>query len=80
MTTPADPLTIGIVTDAGEFAQAVAAVFKMGDDIFNALNSPQMLALRQSAAIQAELAKMDQTLIEAQKTGDLTELNKEASG
>jgi hypothetical protein len=80
MTTPADPLTLGIVTDAGEFAQAAAALFKLGDTIFSTLNTPQMLALRQSAAIQAELAKMDATLAQAQKTGDLTELNREASG
>jgi hypothetical protein len=77
---PDDQITLGVTSDIGAVAGALAAVFKMGDDIFNVLNSPAMLEARKSAAVQAELLKLDADLATAQKTGDLTEINKEASG
>jgi hypothetical protein len=78
--TPAQTLGIGITTDVGAVANALAAIFKMGDAIFEALNSPQVLALRQSQDVQNALAKMDADLAAAQKTGDISVIDKEASG
>lgn len=74
-----DP-TVNVSTDVGDVAMALAQFFKLGDDLLNILNSPQMQAARKSASVQAELEKMDAALVKAKKTGDLTEINKEASG
>lgn len=79
--TPSQTLSIGITTDVGDVANALAAIFKMGDAIFETLNSPAILALRQRQDIQDALAGMDQTLKQAQG-GDknaLQKLDQEAS-
>lgn len=81
-TAPADPETLGIVTDVGAVANAIAAIFKAGDDLFNVLNSPAALALRQQQDIQDALAAMDGTLKQAQ-AGDAdaeAKLQSEVSG
>lgn len=81
-TTPQQTLAIGVTTDVGNIANALAAVFKLGDSIFETLNSPQMLAARQRADVQAALAAMDQTLKQAQ-AGDsdaVKKLDAEVSG
>jgi hypothetical protein len=73
-------ISVGAALPGEQFAAAAAALFKAGDDIFNILNSPTMLALRQTADIQDALNKMDADLAAAKKTGDLTTINQEASG
>lgn len=73
-------LTIGAGLPGEQFAMALASVFKMGDDIFNTLNSPQMLALRQRQDIANLLNKMDSDLATAHKTGDVSQIDKESSG
>lgn len=75
-----DPLTLNISTDVGDIATALATFFKLADGIIAVIDSPAMVAARQSAAVQAALEKMDTDLRNAQKTGDLTEINTEASG
>lgn len=71
---------IAVVDDVGAVAQALAQMFKLGDAIFETLNSGPMLAARQRSDIQEALAKMDTDLATAQKTGDISTIDKEASG
>lgn len=78
--TPAETLGIGITTDVGSVANALAAIFKIADSLFETLNSPAMLAARKGMAVQAALTKMDNDLVQAQKTGDISQIDKEASG
>lgn len=80
MSSTPDPIQLGVVTDVGEVAQALAAVFKLGDTILTIINSPAMQAARQRADVQAILTQWDDDLKQAQKTGDLTQIDKEASG
>jgi hypothetical protein len=77
---PADPETLGIVTDVGAVAGLLAAVFKAADDLNEVLNSPQMLAARQSAGIQAALAKMNADSLAAMKSGSLHQVDVDSSG
>lgn len=77
---PPQTIAVGAVTDVGAVAQALASIFKMGDDIFNVLNSPIMLEARKNADVQAVLLRWDQNLKEAQTTGNLTTVDKESSG
>lgn len=83
MTTPTMPnqqITLGITSDIGAVAGAFAALFKAGDDLFNILNSPNMLAARQNAAVQAALDKITSDANAAlQPGGDLTEVEKDLS-
>jgi hypothetical protein len=75
--------TVSIPTPAlpGEqYAAALAAMFKFGDTLVTILNSPAMIAARNSADVQTALSKMDSDLAEARKTGDLSEIDKESSG
>lgn len=81
MSTSSEPtIAIGAVTDVGAIAQALAAVFKMGDDIFQVLNSPPMLLARKNADVQAILERWDNDLKEAQATGYLKAVDTESSG
>jgi hypothetical protein len=72
-------MAVDFGTDVGQVAQALAAVFKAWDDFSAIVNSPAMLAARQSEAVQSALAKMDADLLAAQKTSDLTKIDAEAS-
>lgn len=80
-----NPLTdlgvgVSIQSDVGAIASALAALFKLADSIVTTLNSPQMLAARKNADVQACLERMDQDLEDAQRTGDLTKVDQESSG
>ena len=78
MATPS--VTVGAALPGEGYAQALAAIFKAGDDLLNILNSPQMLALRQSQDIQGALSRMDADLKAAQVSGDISTIDTEASG
>lgn len=78
--TPDQIIAIGITSDVGDVAVALAAIFKAGDDLFNALNSPTALAARRNADVQAILTKWDDDLKQAQATGYLKAVDTEASG
>lgn len=80
MSAPADPQTLGIVTDVGEVAQMIAALTNALAAINAALNSPSMIAARQRADIQALLSKMDADSLAAQKSGSLTAVDADSSG
>lgn len=69
MATTPTTLSVGVTSDVGAVANALASVFKLGDAIFEALNSPQMLALRQTQEIQALLQASDVTA-KAAEAGD----------
>ena len=75
-----DPIQLGVVTDVGEVAQALAAVFKLGDNLLTILNSPVLQAARQRADVQAAILAMDEDLKQAQLTHDLTKIDADASG
>lgn len=79
---PATDLGVGVSlqTDVGAVANALAALFKLADGIVIMLNSPQMLAARKNADVHAALERMDQDLKDAQRTGDLTQADRDASG
>jgi len=77
--TPDQTLSIGITSDVGDVALALAAALKAFDDLFSVFNSPQMLAARKNVDIQALLLKMDNDLKQAQKTGDFSQVDKESS-
>ena len=71
----ATPLEVGIVTDVGAIANAAASVFKLIDGIIAINNTPEMMALRQQADVQAAIAKLDADLKAAQG-GDKAAQNK----
>lgn len=73
-------LAIGAEIPGEQFAALAAAMFKLGDDIFNVLNTPAMLVMRQRQDIQAVLNQMDSDLAQAQKTGDVTQVDRDSSG
>lgn len=76
------PTSVGIsaVSDVGAVAEAFAAFFKAADTLLTILNSPAMLAARQRADVQAILNKDDADLVQAQHTGDATQVSKDSSG
>jgi hypothetical protein len=78
---PASPsLSVGVQIPGEEFAAALAAVFNFSDKLVTMLNTPAMLAARNKADVQALLQKMDADLLEAQKTGNISKIDKESSG
>ena len=80
--TPAQTLAIAVdvAPSITAVTNALASIFKLGDAIFETLNSPQMLAARQRADVQAILVKMDADLKSAQAMGNLAKLDAEVSG
>jgi hypothetical protein len=79
--TPSLPSGMSIdVTPGSEYAALGAAALKVIDAIIEINNTPAAMALRQDARIQALLNKQDADLEQAQATGDITNIDKDASG
>lgn len=64
-TTPAT-VQVSAVTDIGAVAQALASIFKFADTLALMLNTPDMIAARQRADVQALLNQSDADLKAAQ--------------
>jgi hypothetical protein len=81
---PTSPLaggvTLNAVTDVGAIAEALAAVFKLADSIFAVVNTPVMVAARNRVDVQAILNEWDSDLEHAQKTGDVSQVDRDSSG
>lgn len=82
MATDPTPIELGVdlAPTATAIAQALAGFFKAADTIISAVNTPAMIAARQSAEVQAELSKMDADLVAARKSGDFSQVDKDSSG
>jgi hypothetical protein len=77
---PVSGISVSAITDVGAVAEALAAVFKLADSIFEVVNTPAMVAARQRVDVQAILNEWDSDLLVAQKTGDVAQVDRDSSG
>jgi hypothetical protein len=79
MSTPTDPLTLGITSDIGAVATFLGKCVDFGLDIEKVLNSPQMIQARVNAAAQRQRDQNAKDADTALKTGDVTKVEEDLS-
>jgi hypothetical protein len=75
----ATPLTLGITTDVGAVANFLTECAKVGLDLVDLFNSPQMVQGRANVAKEAQKDQAAKDADAALSTGDLTAVDKDLS-
>lgn len=74
-----DPITIGVTSDVGAVANFLTECAKVGLDLVDLFNSPQMIQSRINAEVQAEKDKLAKDAADALKTGKMGAVDKDLS-